>query len=126
KRSRRRGRERRRAAWSSWRGRLTDAETASAMGVPRWTIVVAALALAGCRTREPLPTLVALTPDAAPVETAAQPTPRAIPTSWSAGVPIVEATLDGRGPLHVLLDSGTSMPILHKRVADAWKLPIVE
>jgi len=46
-----------------------------------------------------------------------------LPARLQAGVFVVEATIDGRGPYHLVLDTGASALVLSPRVADELDLP---
>src|SRR5882724_11200132 len=84
----------------------------------RCLFVCAVLPAASCAARAPAWARVA-----APTHVTATV---AIPTSWDAGLPIVEATIDGHGPLRFLLDSGASGLFIDRRVAGELKLEPVD
>jgi predicted aspartyl protease len=51
--------------------------------------------------------------------------PCALPVRWEAGVPVVEATVDGRGPFRFVLDTGMSAVALDQTIADDLHLDAV-
>jgi len=88
---------------------------------PRRLFVCAALAAASCAGGAPPRPAWARIAEPTHVTTTV-----AIPTSWDVGIPIVEASIDGHGPLRFLLDSGASGLLIDRRVADELKLDLVD
>lgn len=59
---------------------------------------------------------------AVPVTTALETSPATLPTRWGGGYVLAEASIDGRGPWTLVLDTGASVASIAPRVAEALHL----